>query len=242
VRTYHGHRTHLALILTAVPLAACGGADPGPPPAPTTPAPAAAALADGGWRLPVPVPGAAAEGVSRDGTQIVLEAADGSSRLLVLSPEDGRQRELDFTAAGDLSYDALSRDGNLLYLNEHVGDEVVRIRVADLASGRLLPDPVVDKIEGESTMAGTARARDVSPDGAIVYTLYDGEEHAFVHALMVDTPVSFCIDLPGGSVPDDGVWSIGVAPGGSEVAVMAGGRRSHLVVDRNGIPALAPAA
>ncbi len=120
----------------------------------------------------------------------MLEASDGSGRLLVLTPASGEQREVDLRSQGAFRYDALSRDGRVLFLNEHQGDQI---------------------------------------------------EHAFVHALMVDGPASFCVDLPGGRPPAGGTWSIAVRPDGA-VEVVAGGSRHLVAAGPHGFPAVVLAA
>jgi hypothetical protein len=62
-------------------------------------------------------------------------------------------------------------------------------------------------------MAGYPLARATSPDGAWVYTLYQGPEHAFVHALAASEGYALCIHLPGG-VPDEATvsyWGLALA-------------------------------
>ncbi len=55
-----------------------------------------------------------------------------------------------------------------------------------------------------------------SQDGSGVYTVYEGPEHPFVHALLTDMQISVCIDLPaepatGGAT---GRWTIELSDDG----------------------------
>ena len=62
-------------------------------------------------------------------------------------------------------------------------------------------------------MAGYPLARASSPDGEWVYTLYQGPEHAFVHALAAVDGYALCIDLPGGAPRRDvaSYWGLALA-------------------------------
>ncbi len=119
------------------------------------------------------------------------------------------------------AYDALSPDGLTLYLIEHMADPRhpgrYQVRAYDLGAGRLQPGFIADKRELDEPMAGYPLARAVTPDGAWVYTLYQGPEHAFVHALAAADGYSLCIDLPGGAPGRDAASYWGLALAGETV-------------------------
>lgn len=98
---------------------------------------------------------------------------------------------------GDHSFDALSPDARYMYLVEYVSGDFSRYRVRayDLRSARLLPDPVIDKREWETTMQGYPISR-AAPHRGWVYTLYGGGAHPFIHALDTTHIQAVCIDLP----------------------------------------------
>jgi hypothetical protein len=74
---------------------------------------------------------------------------------------------------------------------------------------------VVDKGGGAEAMTGTPVARVRSADGSAVYTVYEGPEHPFVHALLTDVQISICVDLPGAPAPTaTGGWTIAFSRGG----------------------------
>jgi hypothetical protein len=173
---------------------------------------------DGAWQLPVPVGGEAPEGLAWNGRRAVLASTDGPSRFVTfplgrdMSSTNAASHEIDLSKRGTFAFDALSTDGNWLYLaqsTDATGKRVDLIRAYDIARDELLADPVVDKTGGTEAMSGTPVAREFSPDGNGVYTVYEGAEHPFVHALLTDNRISVCIDLDGAPAPTaTGGWTI----------------------------------
>jgi hypothetical protein len=105
-----------------------------------------------------------------------------------------------FSLPGFYSFDAISPDGERLYLIHYLssrGPADYEVRAFDLPSGRLLPDPVVDPKEAEEQMQGLPITRAMSPDGRWAYTLYDGNgKEPFLHALDTVGGRAVCVDLP----------------------------------------------
>lgn len=105
------------------------------------------------------------------------------------------------TLPGVFAFDALSPDGQTLYLTQHTSaTNVTRytVRAFDLRAGRLLPGVIADRSTGEWRMDGIPAARLQAPGGGWAYTLYaGGEDGAFVHALDTRDRTAHCIDLPG---------------------------------------------
>jgi hypothetical protein len=162
---------------------------------------------DGGWRLPTigldPTP----VGVSDDGHTIVLvensRASTGRSRFAIVDrTAAARPRFVELT--GEFEYDALSPDGSILYVVEHLPgppDGHYQVRAVDTATGVLREGVVVDKNEGDEAMAGWPIAQVRRPDG-MVFTLYHGAEHPFIHALSSVDAWALCIDLPAAGAND----------------------------------------
>ena len=126
---------------------------------------------------------------------------------------------IDLSKDGTFNFDALSTDGKLLYLSQAAdatGRPVDKIRAYDIVRGALNPDPVVDKTGGSEAMSGTTVARTRSQDGSGVYTVYEGPEHPFVHALLTDMQISVCIDLPAepATAGATGKWTIELSDDG----------------------------
>ena len=146
-----------------------------------------------------------AGGLSGDGRSLVvasygpLPGDAGRTRFAVLSTRTLRPRRV-VELSGAWSYDAISPDGSLLYLVEHLSagtNPRYRVRVFDLEASRLLPKAIVDRVEREAVMRGQPVTRATSPDGRWAYTLYARQEQEpFVHALDTTRGEAFCIDLP----------------------------------------------
>ena len=160
---------------------------------------------EGHYGLPLVIPGDRAEGISHNGSAVVLAEASATasqapaSRFVVLNA--------DLTAAPravvlppGFRYDALSPDGSRLYLIEHLGaaaSEHYQVRSYDLRASRLDEAVVADKTKVAEWMAGHPTSRVTSADGSIVATMYerDGGE-PFVHVLHAADGFATCIDLP----------------------------------------------
>jgi len=101
---------------------------------------------------------------------------------------------------GAYSFDAISPDGSRIYLIHNVfhGRRLSRyeVRALDTATGRLLPQPIVDPEEPDERMQGSPVTRIGSPDDRWAYTLYTGSEETFLHALDTVEGRAVCVDLP----------------------------------------------
>jgi hypothetical protein len=144
-------------------------------------------------------------GLSGDGRTLVvasygpLPGNAGTTRFLALRArtlKPYRRIEL----RGSWSFDALSPDGSRLYLVQHITagpSPKYRVRVYDLAGGRLLPNAVIDRLVSKAIMGGQPATRVTTSDGRWAYTLYARQNgKPFVHALDTARRKAFCIDLP----------------------------------------------
>jgi hypothetical protein len=131
---------------------------------------------------------------------------------------------------GDFSFDALSPDGNSLFLINYLSrtdPTQYRVRVYDLARNRLDPKPVVDPREAPGAMNGFAVTRVSSQDGRWAYTLYDGAgKHPFIHALDTRDRKASCIDLDGPAFSNTVAFDLrlSVAAGGARLDVRRKGK------------------
>jgi hypothetical protein len=150
--------------------------------------------------------------VAFDGT---IEALSADRRTLVLAPQRNvvhrksssfavlnvpslRVRKL-IKLQGDFSYDALSADGQTLYLVEHISANDAlryRVRAYDVSASRLLKKMVTDKRRWQSVMTGVPMARAWSLDKRWAFTMYGGGSTPFVHSLDTRNAYAVCIDLP----------------------------------------------
>jgi hypothetical protein len=138
---------------------------------------------------------------------------------------------------GDFEYDALSPDGRILYVVEHLDEDAggrYQVRAVDVGTGVLRDAVIVDKTRADETMAGAPIAQ-VRRPGGLVLTLYAGPEHPFIHALNSAEAWAVCIDLPAGhggeSGAADAALQWGLAPTASGSAVYAVNAALGLAVD-----------
>lgn len=146
-----------------------------------------------------------AGGLSGDGDSLVLASYGplpgeaGKTRFVVLSTQTLRVVRL-VVLRGSWSYDAISPDGSMLYLVEHISagqNPRYSVRSFDLRANRLIPGAIVDRLEREVVMVGQPVTRATSSDGRWAYTLYArAKSEPFVHALDTVRREAFCIDLP----------------------------------------------
>jgi hypothetical protein len=104
---------------------------------------------------------------------------------------------------GDFVFDALSNDGNSLYLIQKMSDPShYQVRLYDLAAGSLVLQPVADKREPNEPMNGIRGDSAADPTGNSVYTVYIRSGGPFIHALPLGQPFAWCVDLPSKSASD----------------------------------------
>ena len=103
----------------------------------------------------------------------------------------------------------------------------------DTRKGRLLPDPIVDRVRPPETMRGYPVTRAFSADGQWAYTLYDGVGgHPFVHALNTREFTAACIDLHGLAGHRELMsMRLDVRPGDGDIAVIDSQQRPLYVID-----------
>jgi hypothetical protein len=161
---------------------------------------------DGRFVVPAVAYDSSTTGLAADGRTLVLirprvGLAQKRTRLAVVDPQRLLVRKR-IVLRGDFSMDALSPDGRTAYLiqyrsltRQNFDPTRYAVRALDTASGRLLPDPIIDPTEPNEKMGGLPVTRAMSPDARWAYTLYSGSEHPFVHALDTTGRTARCIDL-----------------------------------------------
>jgi len=162
----------------------------------------------GSWSLPAAVPGQS-EGISWDGSRVVLVATGNPGRFLAVSTRDPHAAPRVVAPSGRFVYDGLAVDGSQLFLTQvtdNRGAPAYRIRRYDLTNWRLDPEPIVDKQDGGEAMVGDPVARAAAAD--FLYTVYERKPRPFVHALDSGGEFSLCIDLPAdGNRAASAAWS-----------------------------------
>lgn len=179
-------------------------------------------------------------GLSGDRKSLVLASYGplpgeaGATRFLTLNAWSLGVRRL-VVLPGSWSFDAISPDGSMLYLVEHISageNPQYRVRSYDLRARRLIPGAIVDRLESESIMGGQPVTRATSSDGRWAYTLYARMKHEpFVHALDTVRREAFCIDLPLRLAQRRQMeLRLRLTPGGSNLLVVRN-RRQVAVID-----------
>lgn len=201
---------------------------------------------DGAWQLPTiglePIPAGVSANVAESpnkSTIVLVEATPGgpagTTRFAVVrrNPLGGATSSI-IELTGSFEYDAISPDGSILYLVEHLGgqpDGRYQVRAVDVATGVLRDAIVADKRNLDEAMAGWPIAQLRQADG-MVFTLYRGAEHPFIHALNTVEVWAVCIDLPAVGADDEEAaldWGLAAAPDGR--AIYAANATLGLAVD-----------
>jgi hypothetical protein len=186
--------------------------------------PARTRSVDGAWRLPTIGDDTLPVGVSADGSTVVLVEdgvpADAStSRFAVLARgEATRILEL----AGSFEYDALSPEGSVLYVVEHLSgppEGHYQVRAVDIAAGLIRAAVIVDKRDLGEAMGGRPITQ-LRHDNGVVFTLYRGAQHPFIHALNTREAWAICLDLPASGSGDPGAaldWGLAQSADGRSI-------------------------
>jgi hypothetical protein len=216
---------------------------------------------DGPWHLPRIGEDPVAVGRSLDDSTVVLvsetnpdyahPAAGDMSRFAVvraaIPPADGPlQLVRTIELRGAFEFDALSANGAILYVIEHLNDgtpDHYQVRSIDVATGTLDPTVVVDKASTDEAMAGHPITQLRRSDGTVL-TLYRGAEHPFIHLLSSNEKWAICIDLPANGATDVAAasdWGLTEAPNGTSIyavnatlGIVAEIDRTELSVRRTG--------
>ena len=151
----------------------------------------------GVWGIPLAANDGSSDALSRDGSTLVLATGGrGFSKFVALGTDTFTSRQTVKLDAA-FSYDALSPDGQTLFLIQHASPDRYYVRAYDFAQRRLLPQIIFDRREESKLMSGLPMTRVAGKGGRWVYTLYVRQRGAtFVHALDTVARRAVCVDLP----------------------------------------------
>jgi len=152
----------------------------------------------GAYHLPAATANGVPGGLAPNGMWLVVESIDSSqSHMLIVNTTTSTvRRKIDLD--GYFQFDAISNDGDRLYLIQHLNGREYYVRLYDVIGGRLDENIVVDKSDGNQAMVGTRLSGIATADGHMLFSMYVREhESPFIHALSLDGPFAFCLDLPG---------------------------------------------
>jgi hypothetical protein len=190
----------------------------------------------GRYTIPAVAYDGSASGLSADGRSLALIAPrvgfPRARTTFALLDAGTLERRSTLSLEGDFSFDAMSPNGRWLYLIHYTSADdplQYQVRALDTSSGKLAPKPIVDPREPDEAMNGHPLTRATSPDGRWAYTLYEGAEHPFVHALDTSGRSARCIDLDWLHGRKD-LWQLRFALNGRELSVRSGDN-SVAVVD-----------
>jgi hypothetical protein len=175
-------------------------------------------------------------GLSPDGRTLVLQSVattypEAVSRFAVIDTTWQRRPRI-LVLHGGFAFDALSPHAATLYLiqdRQRSMFATYSVRALDLASGKLVRRPIVERGESSALMQGYASARATSRSGDWVYTLYLGL-HSFVHALHTTARGAECIDLPWGSAVAGGL-TMWLGPHGHTLWIDSAAGKTLAVID-----------
>jgi DNA-binding beta-propeller fold protein YncE len=203
----------------------------------------------GAFQLPPATIGGMPGGLSKDGRWLVLESFDdtgtglptGSHFLLVDTSYKSPAQRIDI--GGDFQFDAVSNDGQRIYLIEYLSNSSYRVRRFNVTVGQLDPNIIVDKTDGNAAMAGLRLSGIASPDGQWLYSVYIREHQgAFIHALNLENNFAICLDLPGTGYASSEAgfhWSLALSPDGTHLYAANGVMGVVADIDTgNGFPSL----
>jgi WD40 repeat protein len=124
---------------------------------------------------------------------------------------------------GKFDFDVVSNTGQSVYVIEYpnAADSYYHVRVYEVPMGQLGAYTVADKGDPNEPMTGVRLSGVFSPDGQWLFSMYAREHKgAFVHALNLNQPYAFCLDLPGAGWSSDMnvfQWSLAITPDGRHV-------------------------
>jgi hypothetical protein len=179
----------------------------------------------GHFQLPQITVSGVAGGLSQDGRWLVLEQREGQidsfgSHMLVVDTAL-MKASTPIDLAGSFQFDAISNDGQRIYMIEYVSGANYRVRVYNVPASRLEDQIVVDKSNPNEAMTGIRLSGVASPDGQWLFSVYARpHQGAFIHALNLSNPFAFCLELPGSgyeSSSDDLQWSLALSADGTRL-------------------------
>lgn len=183
----------------------------------------------GYFQLPLITANGLPGGLSQDGHWLVLQndSGNGATQMLVVDTS-AMKAGAPIGLAGSFQFDAISNDGQRVYMVEYLSGSSYRVRVYNVPAGHLESYIVVDKSDPSESMTGLRLSGVPSPDGQWLYSLYARpHQGAFIHALNLSQPYAFCLELPGSgyeSSSEELHWSLALSTNGSRLFATNGAK------------------
>ena len=183
----------------------------------------------GRFSVPVVANDGSPSGLSADGQTLVLTKSrralrGGTTRLAVVDVRRLRIRRV-LNLRGNFSFDAISPDGRTMFLIRYADPRdptQYSVRAYDLGARRMLAGRIVDRSEPDEDMSGFPMTRAMGLDGRWAYTLYDGTEHPFIHALDTERRAAVCIDMDMLAGRSNGIADLKLRTSDGRLDVLAG--------------------
>ena len=169
----------------------------------------------GDYQLPAATNDGLPGGTSPAGYWLVVQSHDSTTtRMLVIDATRFKVADR-IQLTGRFNFDAISDDGQRLYLIQYLNGKEYYVRQFDIATNSLDANIVVDKSDGNQAMAGLRLSGIAAPDGSMLFSMYVREQESpFIHALNLSGPFAFCLDLPGSGYSQ---WSMAMTRDGSRL-------------------------
>ena len=167
-------------------------------------------------------------GLSQNGRWLVLQRFDRQAQSLpskshfLIFDTSGMDVRRSIDLDGYFQFDAISNDGERLFLIQYINSSDYHVRVYSVSGGALDPNFVVDKNDGGDAMNGLKLTGVASHDGQWLFSVYArANQGAFIHALNLDAGFAVCLDLPGNGYTDTDRssldWSLALSPDGNHL-------------------------
>lgn len=194
-------------------------------------------MIQGSFGIPVIANRTNGEGLFRNGRSIMLQSVGvkTATSFEIVSTLDLAVQD-SFTLPGTFSYDALSPNGETLFLTEHKSVQDVQhyvVRAYDIAQHQLRPYQIADKTQKNWVMQGWPAARVTSADGRWVYTLYANPGGVpFVHALDTVKAVAHCVGIRPPSTDQSQLFGYRLSLKGSKLLVRTASGATYRAINR----------
>jgi hypothetical protein len=175
----------------------------------------------GSYQLPAANSAGLPGGTSPHGGWLVAQSYDGTATHFVMVSVPAMRIAHSASLAGRFNFDAISDDGERLYLVQYLNGREYYVRLFNVIAGTLDENIVVDKSNGEQSMSGLRLSGLATPGGDWLFSMYVRErESPFIHALSLDGPFAVCLDLPGSGYGADASemhWSMAMNQTGDSI-------------------------
>jgi hypothetical protein len=183
-------------------------------------------LLHGAFNLPAATSTGLPGGLSPAGRWLVVQGHDVTGTHMLLIDTRTFMATDRIELPGRFNFDAISDDGQRLYLIQYLNGREYYVRLFDTVTNQLDANIVVDKADGSQAMQGLRLSGIATPGGGMLFSMYVRQNDGpFIHALNLSGPFAFCLDLPGGGYTQgrsEMQWSLAMNSSGSKLYAING--------------------